>query len=195
MCLIWTWKCKSIFQASWVIFSRMKEAVAFMATASKGIRCCCRRYFCRKNRFFNGSVQIAPWQLWVTLSEALEFRRFAQSCVFGGLGGVVIPWRWLSKRAQVMVRWLFFVTVSDLHHFFNRRFTMGFWGVTKLHERPTGLLPVANIMVPGKKGGSVNQTEIYRTFPSFSHCQYTCKVCAQCQSSISCGAELLTSRQ
>ena len=27
-----------------------------------------------------------------------------------------------------------------------------------------------------------------------SHCQYTCKVCAQCQSSISCVAELLTSR-
>ena len=27
-----------------------------------------------------------------------------------------------------------------------------------------------------------------------SHCQYTCKVCAPCQSSISCVAELLTSR-
>ena len=27
-----------------------------------------------------------------------------------------------------------------------------------------------------------------------SHCQYTCKVCVQCQSSISCGAELLTAR-
>ena len=27
-----------------------------------------------------------------------------------------------------------------------------------------------------------------------SHCQYTCKVCAQCQSLISCGAELLPSR-
>ena len=28
-----------------------------------------------------------------------------------------------------------------------------------------------------------------------SHCQYTYKVCAQCQSSISCGAELLASRE
>ena len=27
-----------------------------------------------------------------------------------------------------------------------------------------------------------------------SDCQYTCKVCVQCQSSISCGAELLTAR-
>ena len=27
-----------------------------------------------------------------------------------------------------------------------------------------------------------------------SHCQSTCKVCVQCQSSISCGAELLTAR-
>ena len=42
MCLILTWKCKKTFQASWVIFSRMKEAVGFIATASSGIwyECC-----------------------------------------------------------------------------------------------------------------------------------------------------------
>ena len=50
MCLIWTWKCQSIFQTAWVIFSRMKEAVAFIVTASKGIRCCCCRFFFRKKQ-------------------------------------------------------------------------------------------------------------------------------------------------
>ena len=46
MCLILTWKCKKTFQASWGIFSRMKEAVGFIATASSGIwyDCCYTMY-------------------------------------------------------------------------------------------------------------------------------------------------------
>ena len=39
------------FQASWTIFSRMIEAVAFIATASKGIGCrCCRCFLCRRTQ-------------------------------------------------------------------------------------------------------------------------------------------------
>ena len=53
-CLIWTWTCPNIFQASWIIFSLMKEAVAFIATASEGIGCCCCRWC-----FL---LQKAPWQ-------------------------------------------------------------------------------------------------------------------------------------
>ena len=41
--------CKHL--RSWVIFSRMKEAVAFIATASKGIGwCCCRCFFLQEKQ-------------------------------------------------------------------------------------------------------------------------------------------------
>ena len=61
MCLISSWKCQSIFQAFRVVFSRMKEAVAFIATASKGIGCCCCRcFFCRRKQVLQSLK--APWQ-------------------------------------------------------------------------------------------------------------------------------------
>ena len=51
MCLIWTWKCNNIFQASSVIFS--------LCYSIKGDLVLLSVFFCRNNRFFNVNLRIA----------------------------------------------------------------------------------------------------------------------------------------
>ena len=53
MCLIWTWKCKHIFQASSVIFSHCYSIKRYLVLLSSV-------FFFRKNTFFNVGLQIAP---------------------------------------------------------------------------------------------------------------------------------------
>ena len=71
--------CKHL--RSWVIFSRMIEAVAFIATASKGIGCCCCRcffFFCGKKTSFSASLQIAPWQGFYNIIQPNQYKEKQQ---------------------------------------------------------------------------------------------------------------------